>query len=245
MRQKKREETQLVIGMGEIGAPIYKILSDIYEVDAYDQKYVELRQDLYDIIHICFGHKEGEEKEFVRWVKEYQERFLKPTGLTVIHATVAVGVSKELGAVHSPVVGLHPRIEEGIRTFIKFFSGDRAGEVAEVFRRCGLRVYVADNSNSTELLKILDTTYYALCIEYTKNIKRLCRKYDVPFELWTIYNDSYNRGYDKLGYGDFHRPNLVPIMQKQGGHCTINNCGLLDDPFTKFVKDMNANVHDL
>ena len=243
MRQRKRVETQLIIGMGEIGEPIYKILSDIYEVDAYDQKYVELRQDQYDIVHVCFGHREGEEADFIKWVKGYQERFLKPGGLTIIHSTVSIGVSKELSAVHSPVRGMHPRMEAGIREFTKFFGGDRADEAAEIFRRAGLKVYIFDKSETTELGKISETTFYALMIEYVKELKRECDERGLSFgEVYTLQAQEYNAGWERLGHPEYTMPLLVPMMFPQRGHCTIPNAHLWKTPFTKLILEQNENA---
>jgi hypothetical protein len=237
------ESKHLVIGYGEIGKPIYNILYGHYETEKYDKAFnVENPSFVskFDVLHIAFGHKESEVEDFKRWVRDYRARFLKEGGLTIIHSTVAIGVSEDLDAVHSPVLGIHPHLEESIKTFTKFFSGNRAGEAAEVFRRCGIKTYIFDKSDTTELMKILDTTFYGLCIEYTKEVKRLSEQFGVPFEAWTIWTDVYNKGYQKLGYSEYTRPNLVPIMKKIGGHCVLNNSTLLHNKFTKFLLDNNA-----
>lgn len=224
----------LIVGRGEIGKALYDVLTDNYcqDVDIIDEE-SDVRDGTFDIMHICFPYSEG----FASEVKRYQALYT-PT-YTVIHSTVPVGTSRKLEAIHSPVIGLHPFIKEGLKTFVKYLSGDKAGEVADYFRRAGIKVYLFDKQETTELLKILDTTLYAVNIEYTKDIKRQCEKYGVPFEAWSIYNHNYNEGYKKLGFLEYVRPELVPIMTRQGGHCTRNNCDLLDTPFTKLVKELN------
>ena len=217
----------LIIGNGEIGSALHKILGG----DVIDKDETGARE--YEIIHICFPYFKGFEDE----VKKYQDWY-RPK-YTVIHSTVPVGTSRKCNAINSPCSGIHPFLEEGLRTFPKYLGGEKASEVADYFRRKGFKVYITDKPETTELTKILCTTYYATCIEYTKNVKEQCDKYDVPFEFWTIWNSYYNQSYEKLGFPEYMRQNLVPIMTKQGGHCTLPNCELLETKFTKFIKEQN------
>jgi len=225
----------LVVGLGQIGIPIYKILSEVHDTSSFDALDKDFTTQKYDVIHICFGHKGNESRDFHNWVKNYQKRFLNEKGLTIIHSTVSIGVSRKLNAVHSPVRGRHPDLEGGIRIFTKFFGGDRADEAAEIFRRCGLKVHIFDNQETTELGKISETTFYALMIEYVKDLKRECEKNNLSFtETYTIQALRYNEGWKALGY-EYSMPILVPMMFKQGGHCTLNNATLWDTKFTKLI----------
>ena len=222
----------LIIGYGEIGKSLYSIFSKYYEVQVIDKK--EKARIKPEIIHICFPYS----KDFIKEVKKYQEE-LNPK-FTVIHSTVPVGTSSKCGAIHSPVVGLHPHLEESIETFTKFLGGEKAGEVADYFRKAGIKVYITDKSETTELMKIMSTTYYATCVEYTKEVKRLCDKNKIPFEMWTLWTNNYNEGYDELGYPQYIRPNLIPNMKKIGGHCLIPNLDLIDSKFAEFIRSLNG-----
>ena len=222
----------LVIGFGEIGQSLYNVLRGNYDV-GYIDRHTEYNVERAEIIHICFPPSD----KFIEQVKEYQARF-NPK-YTIIHSTVSIGTTAQLNAIHSPCLGIHPHLEESMRVFPKYLGGPQASEVADYFRRAGLKVYLFDKSETTELLKILDTTYYGVCIEYTKDIKRQCEKYGVPFEAWTVYNNFYNECYPKLGHPEFVRPNLIPIMQKIGAHCVLPNLELLETPFTSFLKKLN------
>src|SRR3990167_5494292 len=217
----------LIIGKGEVGQALSNILQQYYEVWNINAQngspagvgmngYIAKRPD-FEILHIAFPYS----KEFVSEVKRYQELY-NPT-YTIIHSTVPVGVSRQCGAVHSPIIGIHPNLESGIKTFPKYLGGEQASEIADYFRRAGLKVYLFDKSETTELMKILDTTFYGVCIEYTKDVKRQCEKYGVPFEAWNIWTRNYNEGYIKLNHPEFTRPNLVPIMTKIKGHCVLPN----------------------
>lgn len=231
----------LVIGMGEIGKAIHAVLSDVYEVSCFDELMVNLTsKEPFDVLHIAFGHKADETEDFKEWVRGYQKRFLKEGGLTIIHSTVAVGVSRTLGAVHSPVRGAHPDLEESIRTFTKFFGGERAGEATEIFRRAGIKTYIFDDQETTELGKISETTFYALQIEYIKHLKRECDRYGLSFaEVYTLQAQVYNEGWESMGHPEYMMPLLIPILRPQGGHCTIPNCKLWDTEFTRFILKQN------
>ena len=228
----KTPPLSLIIGAGEVGKSLAAVLGDYYPLVLVDRKPVKITEPV-DVMHVCIGYSDS----FVADVIAYQERY-RPK-YTVIHSTVPVGVSRQCDAVHSPIIGIHPYLEEGIRTFTKLLGGEKASEVAQYFKRAGLKVYLFDKPETTELYKILDTTYYGLCIEYTKEIKRLADQHGVPFEGWTIYNDNYNKGYQKLGYPEYTRPNLVPIMTKIGGHCVVQNTHHIDNEFTRMIQRLN------
>lgn len=224
----KKKQEHLVIGIGQIGTAI----ASIFQCDGID-KDQKADQKQYKYIHICFPYSDS----FIDQVKQYQDEYSPE--YTILHSTVKPGTSNLLDAVSSPVLGIHPHLEEGIRTFTKFLGGEKASEVADEFRRNGLKVYITDNSETTETMKILDTTFYGLCIEYTKEVKRVCKKNGLPFEMWTLWTNNYNEGYVKLGHPEYVRPNLVPIMKSIGGHCVLPNTNLMETPFTKFIKDLN------
>lgn len=222
----------LVIGMGQIGTAIYDILSGHYSVH-FKHKGDGAEYEDIEVAHICFPYSD----EFVSEVKRYQEMY-KPK-YTVIHSTVPVGTSRQCNAIHSPVRGIHPNLKSGILTFTKFLGGEQASEVADYFRRANIDVYIFDKPETTELMKLESTLCYGKDIEFTKQVKRDCDKHGVPFSAWTIWVDTYNKGFGKLGHKEFTRPNLIPIMKKIGGHCVLSNCDLLKNKFSEFIKNLN------
>jgi len=217
----------IIVGDGEIGKSLHKIIGG--DITGYT-----LRPEKYDIMHICFPYSE----EFIEEVERYKELFHPK--YTVIHSTVPVGTSRQCEAIHSPVMGIHPYLEESLKTFTKYLGGDNAEEVSDYFRRFGIKVYITDKSETTELMKLMCTLKYGIDIEFTKDVKRQCDKYKVPFEFYTLWNENYNKGYTKLEQEQFVRPNLIPNMKKIDGHCVRNNAELIETTFTKLLKTLST-----
>jgi hypothetical protein len=236
----------IIAGMGEVGRALQKVLG--WQAGYIDPKmrHSEVKgfDDPCGMLHLCFPYKS---EEWLTYARAHQSRFSPK--YTVVHSTVPIGTSRKISAVHSPVIGMHPRMEESLRTFTKFVAGREWGAdvVADEFRKHGLKVYVFDEPETSELCKLQCTTLYGLMIEFTKEMYKLCgemasSRKDIPFEAWTLWNESYNRGYQALGCPEYTRPMLVPLMKPLGGHCVGPNLDLLDTAFTKFLKDITS--HD-
>ncbi len=216
----------IIIGSeGEVGMALFNVLTEQYDLFIVDKKRPDnLKENEFDIMHICIGYSE----DFISIIKEYKARF-NPV-YTVIHSTVPVGTCRQIGTdvIHSPIRGLHPNLEGGIRTFPKFLGGEQASGVADYFRRVGLKVILFDKPETTEALKLFDTEYYKTCIEFTQRVKMFCDKHNLNFsEVYTIPNQTYNEGYTKLGMPEVVRPVLQPIMKEIGGHCLVPNSKLI------------------
>jgi hypothetical protein len=213
--------SHLVIGCGEVGKAVQKV----FDADGYDIKgggeYV-YSADYYKHMHICFPYSD----QFKFYVQGYQSRF-KPN-YTIIHSTVPVGTSRKLNAIHSPIRGLHPNLYEGLLTFPKFIGGEQASEVADEFRKHGMKVILCDKQEETEAMKLFDTEYYRVCIEFAQRVKRFCNKHDLSFsDVYRISNITYNEAYTKLNHAEYVRPVLEPIMKEISGHCVLPNSELL------------------
>ena len=107
----------LIIGAGEIGQALEKVLNKYYKVWIRDKDWGE--EDIHpDIIHICFPYSEN----FVSNVDKYQRQY--DPKYTIIHSTVPVGTARNCSAMHSPIIGIHPSLEQSLTTFTKFIGGD-------------------------------------------------------------------------------------------------------------------------
>lgn len=223
--------------MGEVGQAIQKVLSDKHTVKGIGRNMeVEGR---FDFVHICFPYSE----EFINNVKRYQNLYLADGGVAVVHSTVEMGTCAEIDAVHSPVRGVHPDLEGGVRTFVKYFGGLEADLAAAPFGECGVETYVFPRSKDVEALKLWSTTQYGLFIMLNKYINEFCEENDVNHELVYIHaNATYNAGYHKLGRGEVLRPVLKYMKGKVGGHCVIPNCELLGGELADFILNKNEKL---
>lgn len=226
--------THLVIGLGEVGRAIKEVLSEKYVVSGIDK--VDVTMGKFDFLHVCFPYS----KNFKIAVKGYMKDYLQEGGSVVIHSTVPLGTSRKLGAVHSPVRGVHPNLKEGILTFTKYFGGEGADIAAAVFVGVGCTVKVYEKQEITEAIKLWDTTYYGWNIVFNKELKAWCDEKGLDFEEVYIHaNTDYNVGYTKLGRPDVVRPVLKYMEGKIGGHCVIPNCGHLGTKIGKFILTRN------
>jgi hypothetical protein len=236
VEEEMPRDSHVIIGYGEVGEALHKIFPSA-EVDDIPKNKLAAKQQ-YSVMHICFPYVD---KHFVTYVRAYQNKF-KPH-ITIIHSSVPIGTSDSLAAVHSPVRGVHPNIEEGIRTFVKFFGGMKAMEAARIFERKGIKTQVIRDSRTTEALKLWDTTQYGVMILLEKEIHKFCRINGLDFEvIYGIANATYNDGYARLGMQHVIRPALMHKDGKIGGHCVVENAHLLNTPSAKRIIKENSQL---
>lgn len=233
----KTNKKHLIVGTGQIGSALYRVLFPYYDVSVMDKN--GGIEGKFDVMHVCYPPV----KNFINITKSYIKKF-NPT-LVIIHSTVPVGSTKKISssiAVHSPVRGVHPNLDKGIKVFVKYFAGPKGKgkEAAKIFSNIGIKTKVFEKPETTELLKILDTTYYGWNIIFAKEVKRICDKLKVNFDdVYTIPNHDYNDGYVKLGNPNVARPVLKAMPGKIGGHCVIPNLELFDDWIADIIKKRN------
>ena len=230
---------QLIIGNGEVGQSLYQyLLLQKQNVQIRDKENNSKLQH-YDIIHICYGYS----TEFVQHSKEYIKQY-SPT-YTIAHSTVPIGTCKQINAIHSPVRGIHPHLAKSIETFVKYFGGMQIDkELTQWIEATFDNYHIVNDSNVTEALKLWSTTQYGLMILLEKEIHAFCKNHNLPFDI--IYSDSnetYNEGYEKLGFPQYTKPILKEHPGKIGGHCVIQNCELLNSYITKLIIEQNKKLN--
>lgn len=222
----------LVIGLGEVGSAMQKIL----DCDGLDfKKDSTANGGVYDMIHICFPYTSN----FVSSVNNYKR--LYKASIIVVHSTVPLGTCDQNNWTHSPVRGVHPNLEEGIKTFVKFVGGRDYRAVAKVFEKLGINTFTTEKASTTEAIKLWDTTQYGLMILIEKQIKAFCNKNNLDFDsVYTEANETYNEGYRKLGMENVMRPVLKHMSGPIGGHCVIPNAKILAEcePGLKLVETL-------
>ena len=224
-----------ILGYGEVGKAVAKFYQNprIKNTDRNDGLWGV------DILHICIPYN----RKFIKIVKK-EIAEIKPK-LTIIHSTVAPGTTKKIGGaiVHSPIRGIHPDLYKGIKTFLKYIGTDNkiAGKMArQHFKKLGLKTKVFTPSITTELGKLLSTSYYGLCIAYHGEAEKICKKYGVKSKaVMTDFNRTYNNGYKELDLKKVVRPILYPpTNNKISGHCVIQNAKLLRKHFRSKALDL-------
>ena len=216
-----------ILGYGEVGKSLAKFYKNprIKDLKRNDElKGVE-------ILNVCLSWSDN----FIKIV-EKEIREIKPK-LTIIHSTTAPGATKKIASdtkalvVHSPIRGMHPNLHPGIKTFVKYVGTNikRAGELAKKhLESLGIKTKVFQSSITTEIGKLLSTSYYGICITWHGEMKKICDKAGVDFEkAVTDFNKTYNQGYKKLGMPHVIRPILYPPRRGISGHCILPNTKIL------------------
>lgn len=234
-----------ILGYGEVGQAIAKFYRN--------PKIKDLKRDdgLFGVgvLNVCIPWSE----KFLDIV-EKEIKKIKPK-LTIIHSTVAPGTTKKLAqkfngmVVHSPIRGVHPNLYQGVKTFIKYIGVDnkRAGKLAEKhLRSLNIKTKLFMPSMTTEVGKILDTTYYGIVIAWHGEMKEICDKLGVDFEsAVTDFNKTYNEGYTRLGKSNVVRPVLYPPQSGRSKHCIVPNATILskyyETPILKLLLEKYRN----
>ena len=225
----------LIIGLGEVGRPLYEIIAEsgrfqVYGIDLDADKMrminAQAPRDKVDVMHICIPCHNRE--EFIESTIEYMNSF--DPEITIINSTVPVGTTEEIGkrssrhVAHSPVRGVHKSPEHmkwEIRRWTKYVGGvdDRSAELASKhFKEIGLKVKILRSSRETELAKLFETTYRAWMITCFQEMHRISRHFHADFnEIVDFIEDTHKVRFD--------RPPMFPGVI--GGHCLIPNVKLL------------------
>lgn len=236
-----------IIGLGEVGSAMKKIIEKKYPVFTKDQTFDTIKKNRIDVLHICIPYGTKFVKIAITAIKQYKPQ------LTIIESTVAPGTTDAIFnktktlICHSPIRGVHPNLYKGIKTFIKYIgpTTDEAGKKAKkYYQRLGLKTEIFKNARTTEIAKLMDTTYYGWNIVFEKEMNKICIKYNIPLEeAYTQWNTTYNQGYTKLKMSHVVRPVLKNVEGKIGGHCVISNCEILEktlsNPISKSILKRN------
>ena len=235
-----------ILGYGEIGKAIHQLYS-IDEKFKVFVKDIERNDGLHslDVLNVSIPYNES--FDFVETV--VQNAVESGAKIVIIHSTVAVGTTSKIKqklqntvVAHSPCRGVHPSLYEGLITFEKIVGSSNHSDALTVSKHLShlnVKSHVCKNSETTELAKLLDTSYYGLCIAYHGEALRACEQFGAEFkDVMTFYNSTYNEGYKRLGKPNVVRPVLTPPSNGIGGHCVIQNAELLDKQFKSIALDL-------
>ena len=241
----------LIIGYGEIGKSIHKLYEKYYDFKVWHIDNEVLKPNAFpsniEVMHICFGYTE----KFSRYVIEYIEQF-KPE-LTIIHSTIAplttqiIYDNTKAEIVHSPIMGVHPKLTESIQRFRKIIGPCTSGardKTIKHFTELGIDCRTFRKPEESEIAKLLSTSYYAWNIYYMQKVHDLCKEYNLDFEkVYTETNNIYNNGYREMGMLHVIRPVLKYMGPGIGGHCLYPNAIILEQ--NKMLKDIHEKILEL
>jgi UDP-N-acetyl-D-mannosaminuronate dehydrogenase len=210
----------VVVGLGEVGRPIFDLASKHHKVFGVDITPPTERVAPVDVLHICFPFGIN---DFVGEAIRYIELF-KPA-LTIINSTVAVGTTRlvatrtDTPVVNSPVRGKHAHMTEDLLRYVKFVGAVNASEgelAAEHFLSLGMKTTILSSPEATELAKLTETTYFGLMIAWAQEVERYCDQLEQNYEEVTSF-------YEEIGF--FPRVKYFPGVI--GGHCVMPNIKIL------------------
>jgi UDP-N-acetyl-D-mannosaminuronate dehydrogenase len=242
------KENVLVIGLGEVGRPLYELLEEspsfkVYGLDLNQEKMLKVGQhesgfpSEFKVMHVCipcFG-----KTEYVDTAIGYVHRF-KPK-LVIINSTVEPGVTMEVYrhcgnclVAYSPVRGVHKNIEymkKELKRWTKYIGGttpEAAENASKHFRKMGLKTRVLKSCVETELAKLFETTYRAWMIACFQEMHRISKHLGADFDDVVDFLEDTHRV-------RFDRPVMFPGFI--GGHCLIQNTNLLLKSYnSKFLR---------
>ena len=225
-----------ILGYGEIGQAVHQLYekSGNFDVKIKDLNRDDGLEDI-DVLNVCIPAIDNFENVVLDAINRTSAK------LTIIHSTLRVGTTEKISlrtdshVVHSPVRGIHPNLLDGILTFVKFIGSSRESSsiaASNHFESLGVKSKILSSSRETEIGKLLDTTYYGVCISWHAEMKKMCDAAGANFdEAVSSFNETYNQGYTSLGKSNVVRPVLYPPQGPIGGHCVVPNARILQESF--------------
>jgi len=237
-----------ILGYGEVGIAIDELyqLKDqhiVYTKDINSAAFNHWSPENISCLHVCIPFTDFD--SFFSVLKE-EIKSMPKLEIILIHSTVAIRTIRSLyvllnadidrsviSVVHAPIRGQHETLAENIQNFVMYIGclKNRDGQyAAAIMKGLGVKtVATMQPPEATELGKLLDTTYYGLCIAFHAEVEKVCDHFQLNFhDVMTRFNTSYNAGYGDIDRFEVLRPTLYPPMNsKIGGHCIIPNAELL------------------
>ena len=218
----------VVVGVGEIGRPIYELLNGVYKTLPIDSLYYPENtgiQACTDFLHVCIP---GNLKNFEELMLEYIDRY-KPL-VVFIHSTVVPGITDKLKTktdtliVHTPVHGKHQnnQMKKDMLRYPKYIGPSIPLEekiismISDHFKKIGFSdIRFLSSSLNTEWLKVLSTTYFGLVITWAQEVERMCDKFGLNYDEVTDFFKHQE---------DITPPHYAGII---GGHCVLPNIKII------------------
>ena len=227
----------LICGLGEIGKPIYQLISKNMPTVGYDlnkklmdeKKFIKFEKYDTDFLHICIPFN----KHFIKNVISISKKF--SPNVIVIHSTISpyttnkIQKNLKIPVIYSATRGVHKRMQSDLKRYTKFFAIESNApnknpaiiNFRKLMKKCGVKTQRLSNPITLELSKIVvDTSYYGWLINYSQISNLIAKKYKVNYdEMWSFADEIHKF----LG----NRPKMYPGFI--GGHCVVPNLELINE----------------
>ena len=238
-------ERILIIGLGEVGRPLYEILSekfaDVYGYDSDRSKTIHELKAIpkpIEVMHIAYPYTGGEFIDStINYIRSFNPR------LVIIHSSIPPRTTRLIQSktnsiiAYSPVRGKHPNLKEHLRFWTKWISAvNQAGiELAKRhLEKAGFKVKVAKDPESLELAKLWETIYRAAMIACWQEIHRISKDLGADIK---VVAEFIQEVHEVLGDRPLYYPDVI------GGHCLIPNTRILaeivDSDLLSFILKSN------
>lgn len=243
----------LVVGLGEIGTPILKLIKKQFQATGYDtnsklmnkKEFEKLKNYQTVFVHICIPFSNNFEKSVIDIVKNYS-----PKGV-VIHSTISPHTTEklqkklEIPVIYSATRGVHKRMLYDMKRYTKFYAIEPDApnkkwaslEFSKMMKKCGVKTKKMSKPLVLELAKIIvDTSYYGWLINYAQLSKMIANENNVDYdEMWAFADEIHKF----LG----NRPKMFPGFI--GGHCVIPNLDLIKNETLNLIKEINEDYYKI
>ena len=234
----------IVVGLGEIGMPILKLLSEKIPTDGYDKiknlnsiKFPNIEN--IEIMHVCIPFTKAFNKNVTQLISKFNPK------IVVIHSTISPNTTKKLQAkidlpiIYSATRGVHKRMSKDLKRYTKFFAvydyAPNSKWASRIFqnklKKCGVKTKQMSQPVTLELAKVVcDTSYYGWLINFAQISKMIADKENVDYdEMWSFT--------DEIQKFLKNRPKM--FLGFIGGHCVIPNLELMDNKSLNQINSIN------
>ena len=230
-----KNKIQLVAGLGEIGKPLYTLLTKSGSVFGYDvnpklmKKKIDFKRTDVIVLHICIPFTLNFLVDVNSLYKKFQPK------LIVIHSTISPYTTKKLQfalpipIIYSATRGVHKRMISDMKKYTKFYALEKnapkkkwaSENYSNILKKSGIKSKKMSEPITLELAKIVvDTSYYGWLINYAQLSNMIAKEHGVNFdEMWSFADEIHKN----LG----NRPKMYPGFI--GGHCVIPNLDLIKE----------------
>jgi UDP-N-acetyl-D-mannosaminuronate dehydrogenase len=227
------DDVVIVVGMGEVGLPLFQILNRKFAALAIDITPVHTDKRC-QALHVCYPFQIA---DFIHTTAQYIHKY-RPA-LTIIHSTVAPGTTRRVWeqagtgpVIYSPVRGKHARMEVDMLHYKKFVAGFDQSSVDLAryhLTEAGFQTETFRTPEIAELSKLLETTYLGILVAWAQEIERFAARFNAKFEEINAFIKEV----------PFLPCDIFPGII--GGHCVMPNIAILQSQFkSEFLDAIQA-----